>query len=149
MAKAKKVESQIVEPSNTAAADLSFTGQLTAAATVTPTAPTVRHYGGKDEVQSAKFAKYGTTVYTASAAGAKRLATQAAKRDLDSRYACAWQIADLLLANGSVTADQYMQACEQAGCASSGALAFSKRGSTNNAYAVWSYYVAKKLLVPV
>jgi hypothetical protein len=143
MAKAKKQEVTVVEPTNTAAASMTMLGQLTAAATVEPAAPKVRHYGGAGAGVIKQAGQYGL-----SPAGAKRLATQAAKRDLDSRYACAFQLAELLAENGTVSSAEYMEVCETAGCANAGGLAFSKRGSTANAAEVWRYYVAKKLLVP-
>jgi hypothetical protein len=134
---------ETTETMQTAAASMSMLGQLTAAADVTPAAPTVRHYGGA----GAGTVKQAGT-YVLSPAGAKRLATQAAKRDLDSRYACAFQLAELLAANSNVSSAQYMEACTHAGCADASGLAFSKRGSTANAAEVWRYYVAKKLLIP-
>jgi len=131
------------EAVQTAQASMSMLGQLTANATVEPAAPKVRHYGGAGAGVIKQAGQYGL-----SPAGAKRLATQAAKRDLDSRYACAFQLAELIASQGTVSAGEYMVACEQAGCANAGGLAFSKRGSTANAAEVWRYYVAKKLLVP-
>ena len=131
------------EPVQTAAASMSMLGQLTASATVEPAAPKVRHYGGSG---AGTVKQVGT--YVLSPAGAKRLATQAAKRDLDSRYACAFQLAEILASQGTVSATEYMLACTAADCANAGGLAFSKRGSTANAAEVWRYYVAKKLLVP-
>lgn len=149
MAKAKKVE---VQETNAAAvsADLTtFAGAVAVATVETAPPATPRHYGAKAVSASAlpaTLAKHGATVFRATERGLARLAGQAAKRNIDDRYATAAVMLELALAGG-FTAAQFWDAVAAAGLAHSSNLAFSRKGSTITPDGVFAYYAGKGFLI--
>ena len=152
MAKAKKQQTEAAVPANTASADLSFAGQLTASATVEQVAKPVRHYGAKAEVLAAgtlppALVKFAGKQYHLTAAGLVRVASSAAKAPFGGQYPAYAVLAQVALTSTSFTAEQYWEAIIAAGLATPSNRPFSKAGSTISPDRPWCYLVSKHMLM--
>ena len=152
MAKTKQQPAPVVTPANTASADLTFAGQLTASATVEQQPKPVRHYGAKAEVLAAgtlppALAKFAGKQYHLTAAGLVRVASSAAKAPFGGQYPAYAVLAQVALTSTSFTADQYWEAIIAAGLATTSSRPFSKAGSTISPDRPWCYLVSKHMLM--